>query len=102
MFVQYRHVIYGEEFWSVDDGVHIKYLKINHGRAKIVNVNTEVYKGRPKYRIFKKNEPVLVLWKKTSENSWMEVPCQHEIVPFDNDCQCVHCGEICRANTEKI
>ena len=93
MFVQYRHVQYGEEFWYVNEGVNIKYVKTNHGRARISSINSEDYKGRPTYRTFRKNQPVLVLWTRTEENKWMEVECQHDVVPFDNDKQCVHCGE---------
>ena len=96
MFVEYRHVGYGEHFWSIDDGVHRKYIKRNHNRAQLVSERkgcTTLFEDRITFRRFKKNAHVLSSWTPTPENAWMEVPCKHEIVPFDNDKQCVHCGE---------
>ena len=94
MLVQYRHVIYSEKFWVIDNGANTAYIKKNHNRAVLVHeAKINVPTTKPIFRVFKKNYPVIVLWKKTAENAWMELPCQHEIVPFDNDKQCVHCGE---------
>ena len=92
MYIQYKHVNFNELFCTIIDGVHLKYRKRNLGRAQLVETNTEVYKGKPVFRNFKKNTPVIVAWENTPENAWMEISCKHKYIPFDNDQQCVECG----------
>jgi hypothetical protein len=95
MFIQFRHVEANEIFYHVPSLLGVQYKKKNHSRGQIIGSNGVPYKGRVAYRHFKPCDVVLVTWKKTKETAWMDA-CDHKIVPFDNDKQCVNCGDIGR------
>lgn len=91
MLVQFRHVDFNDSF-SFQGKMYIKW---NKGRGKLDPIRTSVH-NRAEYRYFKKSDIVLIGDEITAENAWMEVKCEHEIIPFDNDKQCIHCGKECK------
>lgn len=92
MFIQFRHVEANEIFYHLPSLLGVQYRKTNLGRGQVIGSNGVPYKGRALYRRFKPNDVVLVTWKKTAENAWMDA-CDHEYTPFDNEQTCHHCGQ---------
>jgi hypothetical protein len=96
MFIQFRHVESNEHFYHLPSLVSIQYKKVNHSRGLVIGSCGLPYKGRAAYRHFKPSTVVLVERLHTPESAWMEVKCNHESIPFDNDQQCIKCGHIGR------
>lgn len=91
MLTLYKHLEIGEGFGYQG---HL-YIKSNHQRGRRTDISIRESRT-PVYRHFKPSDIVLNKEKVNIYNQYMEVKCDHEIIPFDNDKQCVKCGHIGR------